>query len=314
MGAMLKAGLPIERVLRTAASEGRADSVTLALRRVLTRVSQGGALSEAFRAESPLFPALFVEMVEVGEVAGGLDRVLTYLADHYEWRGRIRRRAIIGLIWPGIEFFFACMVIALVMKLALGSTPLAVLFLAAPFIIAVVGYVGYSMAGKVYGREAVSRGIMRIPLVGKALKAMALAKFSFALGMSLQAALPIRDCLRKAGSACDNQAIGSEVERMIPAVERGETLFDSFSSSKLIPDDLLAAIEVGEVSGELTELVGRMSEYYQEEAQTTLEGLVTGVVWTIRIAVLLFAAIFILWFYLVYYGTAFDVLRELDGR
>ncbi len=307
MASMLKAGLPAERTLRVVGETERNYAARRAMQGMIERLRGGDKLSEAMRAYTPLFPPLFVEMVEVGESAGSLDEVLSYLAEHYEWRTRIRRETLIGLIWPGIEFVAACFVLGLVFWIISGINRggfpfVSGVFFAAPFVIALGGYVAYSFSGMVFSPEAVSRAILRIPLVGRAFRSMALAKFGFALKVSLNAALPVRDCLRKAASAADNTAIAGEVGRVISIVEEGDTLHEAFSRSSLIPHDLLAMIEVGELSGELGELVGRMADYYAEDAQASLRALCVGAVWAIRFAVICFVALFIFYFAFQYFS------------
>lgn len=299
MGSMLKAGLSAERTLRVVGDGERNYAVRRAMRGMVERINGGDSLSQAMRAHSPLFPPLFVEMVEVGEVSGSLDEVLRYLAEHYEWRARIRRDMLIGLIWPGIEFVLACFILGFVFYIMSffnrGGVPfVSVVFFAAPFVVPLGAYIAYSFAGVIFSQEGVARGLLSIPLVGRAFKSMALAKFGFALKVSLNAALPVRDCLMKAARASDNSAVMGEVERVISAVESGDTLHGAFSRSSLIPSDLLASIEVGEVSGELGAMVGRMAEYYAEDAQASLRALSILIVWAIRIAVICFVAYFVL--------------------
>jgi type II secretory pathway component PulF len=205
---------------------------------------------------------------------------------------------VISLIWPSVEFVAACLVLGavfwIISEINGGGFPfVAGVFLALPFVIALGGYLGYSFSGVIVSSETASRTLLSIPVVGRVFKSMALAKLGFALKVSLNAALPIRDCLEKAARASDNSAVAGEVDRVISAVESGETLHEAFAKTSFIPHDLLATIEVGEVSGELGTLVGRMAEYYAEDAQASLKALCVGVVWAIRLAVIGFVAYFI---------------------
>jgi type II secretory pathway component PulF len=311
MGSMLRAGLPVERTLRVVGDSERSHAVSRALRGMVDRIHAGETLSQAMRAYSPLFPPLFVEMIEVGEVSGALDEVFRFLAEHYEWRGRIRRQTVISLIWPSVEFVAACLVLGavfwIISEINGGGFPfVAGVFLALPFVIALGGYLGYSFSGVIVSSETASRTLLSIPVVGRVFKSMALAKLGFALKVSLNAALPIRDCLEKAARASDNSAVAGEVDRVISAVESGETLHEAFARTSFIPHDLLATIEVGEVSGELGALVGRMAEYYAEDAQASLKALCIGMVWAIRLAVICFVAYFVL-------RLAFGYMSLLDS-
>lgn len=252
-----------------------------------SRLEQGATLEEAIRPFASRFPTLFVQMVAVGEQTGRLTEVFTELEHYFETVITARKEFYRALIWPAMMYVSGIAVIALMLlilgllggmfdPIGLGLLGVrgALIFLAAAGLFTGAVLVAFLI---IRDSEAIRRPIegmvLTVPGIGSCFRAFALHRFAMALHMTAEAGLRADKSLQFAfrSTANDRYAVhadeasrqarsGQDITSII--AERGVTLF---------PAEFQDAVDVGETSGQLAEVMQKQAIYYRDEAARKLK-------------------------------------------
>ncbi len=227
LGTSLNAGVDILAVLQREANHG-GSAYRRHMSQVRDKVSGGMTLAEGLRGCGHYFPALCCELVDVGEETGRLEAVLLRLAEHYQHVIRLRRVFLMGILWPAIELTFAVLAIGLlILLLGMLGTSVTVFGLAGPsgfaiyigLVLAVAAALALVLFGLTRGWFGSWPGqlMVRLPVVGKAIQTMALARLSWTLSLALDAGIDARRAIRMALESTQNYYY----TRHIPTAEAG---------------------------------------------------------------------------------------------
>jgi type IV pilus assembly protein PilC len=265
------------------------------LRPVAAQISKelkaGWSLQDSIAKQSSAFPPIFLALVTVGEESGNLPEVLTELEKYYNVQQKLRREFIDQITWPVVQFCMAVFVIAgliwvldFVSKLnpsaEASKDPLgmgligargAVIFLSVIFGGVASLVLLFMLIKRLLSRRAiVEKVLLRLPIFGPCLRAIALTRFCVALHLMLETSLSVRKTLRLALVATDNLAFTSAQGAVEGALVRGETITSALSSAKVFPSHFLGVVAVAEESGRLPEVLRNQAEEYDEEARRRL--------------------------------------------
>jgi type II secretory pathway component PulF len=324
----LDVGLSPVRVFRQQARSGPAALRPVA-DRLADRLETGDSLEDALKPEANRFPLLFVEMIAVGEHAGRLPDVFAELEDYFETVRLTRKDFFRMLAWPLMQYVGAILVVTILLLVlgALGSSldPLglgltgirgAVVFLAAmtTFTAAVVGTV-LVVAGNRELRAKAEGLALTIPGVGGCFQAFALNRFCMAYFMTIEAGLRADRCLKLSLRATANKAYAQEGDPAAKAARRGEEVTSILGGygERLFPGEFVNALQVGEETGRLAEVMRKQAEYYRDEAKRKLKllsNIVAGGVY-LCIGILLIVMIFKI-FTAAYLNPMNDAIRAVD--
>ena len=280
------AGIEDRKVWRSEAERG-SRSQQRKISQVAEDLAAGRSITDALRSTGKFFPPLFRQMVEVGEMSGRLDRTYGRLSKHYEHSLKVRRDFMGSLAWPLLQLAMAIGVIGLMIWI-MGMLPVNkgpkgmqadILGLG---LIGTRGLVIYVNVLIVIGiallllLEAFRRGIgwtrslqrtaLLIPVIGGALKTLALSRFTWALQLVLDTPMDLRRALPLALEATGNDYFASEGPGVALRIEQGQSLHAALTATGVLPVELLDNIAVGEESGRLVETMERQSKEYQERA------------------------------------------------
>ena len=293
----LEAGIDIRRVFsREALGNG---SLPRQLEPVASRIQQGYSLGDALSATGNYFPPLFRELVEVGEKTGKLPEVFRSLAENYENRLMLRRSFRATIAWPMLQLVAAIGIVGFmiwIMGIIGGMTnsePMNILGITVfgqPLVgnrgLAIYAAFIATIAAVIFaGVVAVKRGagwgrplealVLKIPVLGKNLQILALARFAWALELTLDAGMGVLDalplCLRTTQSP-RYRALSEEVTR---GLKNGREIHEVLADAGGFPQQFIDAIEVGERSGRLPETMAVVSRQYQDQARHALAALTT---------------------------------------
>jgi type II secretory pathway component PulF len=325
----LDAGLSPVRVLRQQAKSGPSEARTLAAD-VADRLEKGTALEDAFREHRAKFPQLFHELIAVGEKSGRLSETFGELEEYFESVKDTRRTFFQLIRWPAIQYVAAILVITLmILVLGLigsGMDPLglgltgpggAVAFLIAMTIFtAVVVAAALFVAGHEPLRAKVEAVGLAIPGLGGCFRALALNRFSLAYYLTAEAGMRADQCLRSSLRATANSAYAREADAAAKAARRGQDVASVLGGygPRLFPDEFMSAVDVGEESGRLAEVMKQQADYYRDEARRkmkVLAGVAAGAVY-LAIGVLLIAVIFKIAM-TAYIGPLNDAMNAADN-
>jgi type II secretory pathway component PulF len=285
----LGAGLTLVHVLRQQAERGPRGVRPLAAR-LLPALESGSGLGEALDRETSVLPPLFVSMAKLGEETGHLPEVLGELEQYYQLELSLRRQVRSQSFLPVAQFVFAVLLIAgLIFVLGLlaapGKPPLLTIFGlgGAAGALAFLGVVGGSLGGLALvwlalsrwrrQRAAADRFLLRLPVLGPCLEALALGRFALALQLTLDSGLAIARGLRLSLRATGNAAFAAAADDVARVLKSGQTLTEALALSGLFSEEFMQIIANAEEVGSVPEVMRQQARYYHEEAARRMTAL-----------------------------------------
>jgi type IV pilus assembly protein PilC len=317
----LDAGLTLRDVFRQQAARGN-KFVRPVAQRIGAALEKGDSLESTLKREKEVFPALFISLATVGEQTGSLPEIFGELEKYYLMRQKLRRQFRSQSMLPLIQFFLALFIIAFVIfvlgmvaaarntqpadvtGLGLRGTRGAILFLAGSFILIAAVYAGYLfVTRKLQQKAAVDALLLRLPLLGPYLEALAVGRFALALRLTLETGMSVTKALRLSFQATGNAAFVARTEMVTTALRGGEELSVALAQSRLFPADFLNLVAVAEEGGRVPEMMQHQAKYYQEEASRRLTALTRGATFGVWMLYALFMIFAIFRFAHIYLGA-----------
>ena len=282
----LHAGLSPVRVFRQQAKSGPAAARSLAAT-LADRLEKGDSLEDALAPDRGKVPLLFAELVAVGEQTGRLVETFEALEHYFETVTAARRDFLKALTWPMFMAVSAVAIIALLIlvmglipggfdPLGLGLTGPggAVFFLfVAGSAAAVGGFLFLKIRDDDSARASVEGLILPVPGLGGCVRAFALQRFSMAMEMATEAGLRVDRAMKLALRATANRAYVGNADRAAKAIRGGQTVTDVLAGCgpHLFPAEYMDVVHIGEESGQLAEVMKKLTTQYREEAVRKLK-------------------------------------------
>lgn len=330
LGRSLKAGVPIVRTWQIE-SENVSGKMRESFDAVLNDISAGERLSVAV-AKHSCFPPVFCEMLQVGDETGRLDQVLLRLADHYKNLIEMRRTFMQGITWPMLQLVGAIGVISLFFVVLailegaitnfkapdiffLGLGPIGNLIL---FWILVGGF-GVSIFVLVKGiasgwfGEIPVKIALKIPLLGNTIKTMCLSRFAWSFGMAIDTGMDAKRAISLGVRSTKLNYYTVHEDPIAADVGAGKEFAVAMGNTKVFPDDLLESVTVGELTGELTESLERLSDDYQEQAEISLKRISQICGFGVMLFGMLVVGFLVFLMYANYIGTLYDAIDNPMG-
>lgn len=313
----LSAGLSPVKVLRQQAKSGPAAVRPLAAK-LAESVKEGNSFADSLKGHRAKFPKLFVEMVAVGESAGKLAEVFEELERYFEAQQEARKKFLGAMVWPCMSYVIAVLVVSiLVTVLAVispsgsGSSGLSLnpfglnkFGAGAGVIVAVVGY-GLGAALVFFYliardnddlKQKVEAFGIKIPGLQGAYRSFALQRFSLALSMTHEAGMRADKAVFSSFQASSNNAYMKHAEATAAVVRKGKKIAKALTAigGPLFPDEFLDQVQIGEETGQLSEVMSRAAEEYREQATRHVKilAMVAGAVVYGMVALLVIVMIF----------------------
>jgi general secretion pathway protein F len=263
---------------------------------VRERVNEGASLADALADHPKIFVPLYVNMVRSGEASGALDVVLTRLADFTEKQARLRGRLSAAMIYPilmvvvgtGILTFLLMYVVPQItqvfaeQKVVLPWLTRALLWLTDVLrgywwlMLGVIA--GAALALDRYrrtpkGREALDRLWLRLPVFGRLVRMAAVARATRTLSTLLGAGVQMLPALGIVSAVVENRVLAGAIDGARTRVAEGESLSEPLRRSGHFPPIVTHMIAVGERSGELEAMLGKVADAYDEVVETRIAAL-----------------------------------------
>lgn len=324
---LLKAGLPIVQVLDTILEKSGKGKLAEVLYEVREDVKGGAALSDAFEKYPRVFSHLYVASIRAGERTGDLPQTIRrYIAFLKRVEG-FRKKVISALFYPAIlvTVAFAAVTLLLVYVVPTFSKiyadagsqlpmPTQILItcttlLKRYFLVVVAMIFGtvalfrrWSMTG--HGRFLVDGWKLRIPYIGNVLNKYAVAGFARTFATVLGSGIPIVESLKMSVGTLNNKVLERKLLEAVVRVEEGTRLTTALENVGIMPPLALRMLGVGETTGALEEMLGEISEYFEEEIDQHLHVLTTAVEPAIMIIMGLVIGVIIITMYLPVFKIA----------
>lgn len=290
---MVSAAISISESLNILKGQKFSKAFRKVLIQVHNDVLSGLLLSEALRKHPKVFPNFFTEMVAIGEVSGSLDTVLESMADYYERDQKIRKKAKSAMVYPClvigltviIIFFMALVILPEFEKMITdlgGEVPLITevvlnffgfiktnfLFIIAGIAILVIAFILWKKTKT--GRYQLDWIKLHIPFLGVVNKNLITARFARAFIILLNSGMTITDCMENLYRMLGNKVYMKKFSYSIEEVKRGKRIAKSIENTNMFPVLLTEMINVGEKSGNLTEVLESTSSYFDNNVETSI--------------------------------------------
>jgi type IV pilus assembly protein PilC len=294
----VNAGLPLVQALKTIAKQGRSPSQKVMLSRLIDDVEHGRTLSDAMRAHGRPFDDLVISLVNAGEVAGRLGEVLTQAARLLDRDAKMRSSFLAAMLYPaiiaGAVAIAVVIVVTVIVPRVLGAVAgqLPVLPLPTRIVQGVAWFVGsywwllvLLAVGAVWGvaralsqpgpRLAVDRAVLRVPVIGSALRDVSVARFTRTLGTLISAGLPVVASLRVTRDVLGNRALRAAIDDVCDQVAAGKTIADPLERSGWFPPLLVQIISLGEQTGKLDEMLDQAATAFEDKTEQSIKVVTT---------------------------------------
>jgi general secretion pathway protein F len=295
MATLLGAGLPLDEVLQTVSEQSEQTVLGDALRGIREEVMQGESLCRALAMHTRIFPNVFINMIQVGESSGTLDKVLHRLADFLDDQAKIRSKVKAALAYPvlmtlvgvGVLVFMFIFVVPKItgmlaeMEIALPwptkmliglSDGLAAWWwlLLLTLVAVILGLMRYHRSDK--GRLRIDRLLLRLPLYGKLHLLSVTAWFSRTLATLLQSGVPLLRALDISSELLKNRILRVAIEDVRKQVQEGGSMARALKEKGVFPPMLAQIAAAGEKSGELETMLLRVAETYEHQTDMAITG------------------------------------------
>ncbi|MCA9790776.1 MAG: type II secretion system F family protein [Candidatus Eremiobacteraeota bacterium] len=295
LATMVGAGIPLHRALGILA-EQMPDNEQARVESMALQLQRGHSFSSTVASHPDLFGPLHRALLKVGEMTGGLVRLLDRLADYDEKNEALRGRLRSRLTYPAVLFVVACLAMLVLPPLVLegmlgilASSPQPPPLLTQLVIklasllrnpVFVVGAVALGVAGLGAGRQlwanrslrlATYRLVEGLPVAGRVVRQVSQARFCDALGLQLMVGVPPLQALPLAAAATANPLWEEDIARAIRALEEGATVAEALEVMAVVDPLLVSLVAVGEESGKLSEILTRAGVAFEQSVEHSVE-------------------------------------------
>jgi len=293
---MINAGLPLVQALDILATQSENQALKDTTKQVVFDVESGNTVADALRKHPNAFSELYVNMVAAGEAGGILDTILMRLAVFMEKNDALVRKVKGAMIYPGVIMSVAVIAITvlLVFVIPVFENMFASVNMALPLPTRIViglsrflkSYwwaVGAGMFGLVYllknyyatssGKLAIDKLLLKAPVLGDVLRKSAVSRFTRTLGTLISSGVSILDGLEITAKTAGNRVIQDAIMESRASIAGGETISAPLKKSAVFPPMVISMIAVGEQTGGLDEMLTKIADFYDEEVDAAVSGL-----------------------------------------
>lgn len=295
---LLKSGLPILQVLDTVTERLEAGRLLDIMREIHEDVKGGAVLSEAFGKFPRFFPPLYIASFRAGERTGELPLTLGRYIAYQQRAEKLKNKIKSASFYPVLLSGFVVVVVLFLMLWVVPTftqiyidadveLPLAtkiIIFIAdilttglpilVPALIAVVFFLRAALRTE-RGHMFRDKAKLKLPFFGKLFLDYAISSFCRTLGTTLQSGMPIVQSLQMSRGTLNNRLYEEKMLSVIKRVQEGVSLSQALEQTSFFPGLALRMIGVGETSSSLSEMLGDVADYYEDEVERRLDRLST---------------------------------------
>jgi type IV pilus assembly protein PilC len=293
---LINAGVSLTRGLAILAGQAENKAFGSIIDQVRADIEGGSSLSQALGRHPKQFSRLYVSMVRAGEVGGNLDRTLNDLSTTLEKQVELRRKIKSAMTYPiavltMVVLIMAAMLIFVVpvfkkMYKQLGGTlptPTRILitlsnlvlhWFPVVIIVAVVAVVLVKRwVGTPQGRDVWDHLTLKIPIFGGLIRKTALSRFASTLSTLMSSGVPVLEALDIVGDTVGNTLVAAGVQAIADGARQGEPMARSLEGHPVFPPMITQMIAVGEETGALDDLLGKVAYFLEQEVEATVNAL-----------------------------------------
>ncbi|MCU0648301.1 MAG: type II secretion system F family protein [Gemmatimonadaceae bacterium] len=295
---MINSGLPLVQALDILARQSEDPNLQAVTRQVVADVETGSTLADAMKKHPRAFSDLYTNMVAAGEAGGILDTILLRLATFMEKNDALVRKVKGAMIYPGVIMCVAGLAIMILlwkvipvfkdMFASVGvelPAPTRVVIALSAFVngywymIIAAGVGGAFFLKKYYatpsGQLVIDKLLLAFPVLGDVLRKSAVSRFTRTLGTLISSGVSILDGLEITAKTSGNRVIQDAIMESRSSIAGGDTIAAPLQKSGVFPPMVISMIAVGEQTGGLDEMLSKIADFYDEEVDAAVSGLLS---------------------------------------
>jgi type IV pilus assembly protein PilC len=329
---MIDAGLPLVQCLDILGTQEEDKNFARVILATRTDVESGASLADAMKKHPKAFDALFTNMIAAGEAGGILDTILKRLATYIEKAVKLKSQVKSAMIYPIAVIVIAALVVGAILwkviptfanlfaglgaqlplptRIVIAASNGLVRFM--PFVVVGIGagiFAFRAYYGTPGGRKVVDSIILKMPVLGLLMRKIAVARFCRTLSTLLASGVSILEALDITARTAGNAVVEEAILKTRKSIEGGETIAQPLKETKVFPAMVVQMIGVGEATGALDTMLGKIAEFYEEEVDVAVAGLLT----LLEPIMIFFLGIVVGGIVIAMYLPIFDLISKLTG-
>lgn len=298
LATMIGAGLVLSEAIDILSDETSNKKLKITLEKISSDIKGGLDFAAALEKHPDVFPRLYVNLVRAGEASGKLDVILLQLATHLEkereFQSKVRGAMIYPVIVISMMFAVSMVMIFFVMprltslyqqsnidlplptKILIGISTFMINYwwLMLMILIGLVSAYRYWVKTP-RGRFIVDQRLISLPIIGKIMTTIILTNFTRTFGLLISAGIPILEAIKISQDVVGNAAYKLALQFTYSGVERGLPFSSQLIAQKIFPKIVGQMIKTGEETGKLDEILSRLADYFESEADNYLKNITT---------------------------------------
>ena len=293
---MIDAGLPLVQGLTILSDQLDNKTFKLMLKQVVKDVEGGSSLADALQKYPKVFDDLYVNLVVAGEVGGFLDTILQRLATYIEKAERLKSKIKGAMTYPIVVMVIAVLVISIILVFVIPvfedlfadfgaalPTPTQILIDMSRFVKGNIHYIIIAVIVLIFlfkkyrntswGRRQTDTLSLKLPVFGPLLKKVAVAKFTRTFGTMISSGVPILDALAIVAKTAGNVIIEDVIMDVRESIAEGKTIAEPIGESDVFPGMVVQMISVGEATGALDRMLGKIADLYDAEVDVAIDAM-----------------------------------------
>jgi type IV pilus assembly protein PilC len=299
---MIDAGLPLVQCLEILAQQQDNKYFQQILLQVRQDVEEGSTLAAAMARHPRVFDQLYANMVEAGETGGILDLILQRLSTFIEKLVKLKRDIVSAMIYPSAVILMAIGAVAVIMIVVIPQFQNIFLGLLGPGeqlplptrivvgisnflagwggLVILASLIAIAVTIKFYyrtpgGRRNIDYVLLKVPILGDIFRKISVARFSRTLSTLLSSGVPILQSLDITAKTSGNVIIEAAITKVRMGVERGESFVEPLKATEVFPHMVAQMIGIGEQTGALDAMLGKIADFYEAEVDSAIANLLT---------------------------------------
>src|SRR5688572_21716567 len=295
---MIDAGLPLVQCLDILGNQEDNKNFASVILQTRSDVEGGASLADAMKKHPKTFDALYTNMIAAGEAGGILDTILKRLAVYIEKAVKLKGQVKSAMIYPVAVICIAALVVGVILWKVIptfanlfaglgAELPLPTRVVIAlsnnlvrfgPFLLLGLAALAYGFKayyGTVGGRKTIDAVTLKLPVLGILMRKIAVARFCRTLSTLLASGVSILEALDITARTSGNAVIEQAILTTRKSIERGETIAAPLRETNVFPSMVVQMIGVGEATGALDTMLSKIAEFYEEEVDVAVAGLLT---------------------------------------
>ena len=308
LATLLKANIPLVEALAAVADQVENSTLKVAISDIKNMVNEGGSLYKGLQKYPRIFTNIYVSMVEAGEMSGTLDVILIRLAEFTEAESELNSKVRSAMVYPAVMFVFTMAMLAVIFifvipqmtevftgsgmelpwytQVVIGFSGILVNY----WLLIILGIAGSialfrNWKNSPTGSDTWDQLLLKIPVVGKLARMIAVSRFTRTLATLLQGGVPMLQAMDIVSNVVGNAVLAKAIIQARDNISEGESIAGPLKRSEQFPPIVIHMINIGEKTGDLENMLTQVAESYDFQVKNAVEGL-TSVMEPIMIIVM----------------------------